>query len=416
MDASGSCPSTATSDLSDRDQQLATTETDNVSQEASATTSNISDPAREEKCMTKLHNTESTELRETPSTDSLVNEEDTSRSIKSKSSDCDAMVSYDASVSSNVPPRGTKSSNDDTIISQALSERKVSSPSPPGIDTIRPATSTEHSTSLQNAKVFVPLSLPTDNKWLSGPLCLVRSQMEIVAMTKYSIDALEKPSFGRGGRLDRIVAANGHVVAVRCGWCAHVPYRERARGAVSFPESIAVLHQTVRNFKRYHFKNCGHMPREILDEMAEYDKKPKYWQSKKGSDAYWYDSAKHLGLVNLGGVDKGMCFSPLPVRSLNDEDDDKISASSAGKSTSDNDAGSLSSSSSSNPSGDVNMLSVLAAAARDESVQPDDDKASDSSNNKNKAPARKFPSLPLRKRKYSDDDACRQNKKVAVQA
>ena len=263
----------------------------------------------------------------------------------------------------------------------------------------RAASPAENSTSLQRTKMFVPLARPDDSLWLAPPVCLVRQQIEVVAFPPQAIQALDKPSFSRGGRLDRILARHGHVVGVRCGWCAHLPMKSRARGAISFPESISVLHQTIRNFKRYHFNGCTCMPNDITEKMRKFDEKPKAHQSRKGSETYWLQSARELGLVDCGGEDKGIRFHQDVLKARQEE-------AIAKKETGIVDEEGLSSNkkryeaapeinSASSPCHDMDMLSMLAAVAQTTS------KANSSySSDANNAGA-KNSSLPFRKRKLS---------------
>lgn len=246
--------------------------------------------------------------------------------------------------------------------------------------------------------MFVPLARPDDSLWLAPPVCLVRSQIEVVAFTKEAIQVLDKPSFSRGGRLDRILARHGHVVGVRCGWCAHLPMKSRARGAISFPESISVLHQTIRNFKRYHFNGCTCMPNDITGKMRKFDEKPKAHQSRKGSETYWLQSARDLGLVDCGGEDKGICFHQDVLKAKQEEtitkkdagivDEDGMSSK---KKRSD---AAPETNSASSPCHDMDMLSMLAAVAQTTKANPSYSSDANNAGAKNS-------SLPFRKRKLS---------------
>ena len=291
----------------------------------------------------------------------------------------------------------TSSSSSQASVSSSLSSSSL--PMPTSLAVVaRAASPAENSTSLQRTKMFVPLSRPDDSLWLAPPLCLVRSQIEVVAFTKEAIEALDKPSFSRGGRLDRILARHGHVVGVRCGWCAHLPIKSRARGAISFPESISVLHQTIRNFKRYHFNGCTCMPNDITGKMRKFDEKPKAHQSRKGSETYWLQSARDLGLVDCGGEDKGICFRENILKAKQEEaveqkedgivDDDDLSSKKK-KSEAASEPNS-----SSSPCHDMDMLSMLAAVAQRT-------KAKTSSSPDTNNVGTRNSSLPFRKRKLS---------------
>lgn len=85
----------------------------------------------------------------------------------------------------------------------------------------------------------MPLSLPSDAQHLSSSACILRQQIEVFAATLE--DTME-----RGARHRPPVGA----VGIRCIHCLHLPYKERARGAVTFPSCIRLMYQGVRNFQR----------------------------------------------------------------------------------------------------------------------------------------------------------------------
>ena len=85
----------------------------------------------------------------------------------------------------------------------------------------------------------MPLSLPSDAQHLSSSACILRQQIEVFAATLE--DTME-----RGARHRPPVGA----VGIRCIHCLHLPYKERSRGAVTFPSCIRLMYQGVRNFQR----------------------------------------------------------------------------------------------------------------------------------------------------------------------
>ena len=70
----------------------------------------------------------------------------------------------------------------------------------------------------------------------------------------------------------------------------------------------------MRNFQRYHFKSCPHIPQEVKEE---FDKLPKRQHAPKDSADYWVKSAKAKGMVDISASDNdgadgddgdGICF------------------------------------------------------------------------------------------------------------
>ena len=141
------------------------------------------------------------------------------------------------------------------------------------------------------------------------------------------------------------------------------------------------------------------MPNDITEKMRKFDEKPKAHQSRKGSETYWLQSARELGLVDCGGEDKGIRFHQDVLKTRQEEAITK-------KETGIVEEEGLSSkkkryepapetNSASSPCHDMDMLSMLAAVAETTS------KANSSySSDANNAGA-KNSSLPFRKRKLS---------------
>ena len=90
------------------------------------------------------------------------------------------------------------------------------------------------------SSVVVPLCLPTDENSLTPSSCLLRQQIEIFSTTIDDIVA-------RHRRHRPIVVG---AVAIRCIHCRHIPYGQRAKGAVIFPSSVEQMYQSARNFQR----------------------------------------------------------------------------------------------------------------------------------------------------------------------
>jgi len=133
----------------------------------------------------------------------------------------------------------------------------------------------------------IPFSLPGDKEWLAAPVSLLREQLEIFPATPQDVAERKtgpKPVVGQ--------------VGIRCIHCAHLDPTKRAKGAVSYPKSTTLLHQTVRNFQRCHFFACEEIPAEIKEKMNSF--KPKKLQSRRRSAEYWIQSSRDvLGMVDV---------------------------------------------------------------------------------------------------------------------
>lgn len=144
-------------------------------------------------------------------------------------------------------------------------------------------------------RAAVPLSLPSDAENLSKSLCILRDQIEIFAATSDDVAARKRhpPKLG--------------AVGLRCRHCYHVPLTSRSKGSVSYPKSISLIHQTIRNFHRFHFYQCEFIPEADKEAMKAIGKNKQ--PSKKGSDVYWIQSSKEqLGMVGEDDGSGGSCI------------------------------------------------------------------------------------------------------------
>ena len=144
-------------------------------------------------------------------------------------------------------------------------------------------------------RAAVPLSLPSDAENLSKSLCILRGQIEIFAATSDDVAARKRhpPKLG--------------AVGLRCRHCNHLPISSRAKGSVSYPKSISLIHQTIRNFHRFHFYQCEFIPEADKEAMRAIGKNKQ--PSKKGSDVYWVQSSKEqLGMMDEDNGSGGSCI------------------------------------------------------------------------------------------------------------
>lgn len=145
---------------------------------------------------------------------------------------------------------------------------------------------------------------PEDHHWLSDQLCFVRKLIEIFEANEEDVTARSR----RGGMKRPIQIGR---VGLRCVYCSNVPARQRAKGAVSYPNSIRIVHQAIRNFQRYHLMQCPNMPQETKDEYESL--KTTRCHSGNASLQYWVTSCHALGMCDTD-PDNGIRLRPPPPR------------------------------------------------------------------------------------------------------
>ena len=148
----------------------------------------------------------------------------------------------------------------------------------------------------------VYLALDQDKYWLSELRCLVRTCIEVFTAAKEDIcDRSQRGGTKRPIQLGRI--------GLRCRYCTHLPAVRRAKGAVSYPHSIRVVHQSVRNWLRYHFRQCSMIPHDIVESYSALQTARSH--SGNASLQYWEDSARAIGMMDtVGGIFYG---EPVPL-------------------------------------------------------------------------------------------------------
>ena len=131
---------------------------------------------------------------------------------------------------------------------------------------------------------------PSDAEFLSGQLCIIRSQLEYFCATPEDSAARQR----KGGTLSPLAIGR---VGLRCIHCAHIPSLDRPNGAVTYPKNIGLVNQAVRNWQRYHFSSCPYMPLGVKDQIKKCGRK----HSGAASLQHWTRSCEHKGLVNVEG-------------------------------------------------------------------------------------------------------------------
>jgi hypothetical protein len=165
---------------------------------------------------------------------------------------------------------------------------------------------------------------PEDHHWLSDQLCFVRKLIEIFEANEEDVTARSR----RGGMKKPIKIGR---VGLRCVFCSNVPARQRAKGAVSYPNSIRIVHQAIRNFQRYHLMQCPNMPQLTKDEYKSL--KTTRCHSGNASLQYWVTSCHALGMFDTD-PDNGIRLRAPPssdlVQALADEKNADPSVASGG--------------------------------------------------------------------------------------
>jgi hypothetical protein len=139
------------------------------------------------------------------------------------------------------------------------------------------------------------LAMPNDSDSLSDRQCYVRSEMcEIFAATDKDVAARHS----KGAQ--KLVVGQ---VGIRCIHCAHLRPRDRAERAVCYPSSISRIYQTVADMQRFHFEQCGQIPKRVSELYKTL--KTTRPRGVGSPQAYWVQSAKTMGLAD---TDNGIGF------------------------------------------------------------------------------------------------------------
>jgi hypothetical protein len=91
-----------------------------------------------------------------------------------------------------------------------------------------------------------------------------------------------------------------HQVGIQCRHCAHMPPRQRGKGAVYFPSSTMGLYQGAQNMSSTHLQCglCPEMPQSTKTAFAQLLGTKTAGTSSAGGRAYWARCALQMGLVD----------------------------------------------------------------------------------------------------------------------
>jgi hypothetical protein len=141
----------------------------------------------------------------------------------------------------------------------------------------------------------------SDHEWLSELNCFVRSY----CVEAFSASEDDVSLSSKRGRISL------HQVGIRCRYCTHLPLKDKAVAAVSFPTSIGGIYESVKRWQRVHLEVCEAIPQDIRSSLQTLANTNLWVPTTR---QYWTDSAKTLGFVDTS---EGIRFgtSPREVRS-----------------------------------------------------------------------------------------------------
>ena len=144
------------------------------------------------------------------------------------------------------------------------------------------------------------LAEPTDKVYLTNLICHVRLQLEFFVAT----DEDEASRLSKGGAKRPIVPGR---VGIRCLHCRHLPVQQRAKNYSTFPASVRLINQAVRNYQRFHLPLCQAIPADVRDEYDRLRQQgrviprntPTVGGRKMSHMEYWDECCKARGLVDI---------------------------------------------------------------------------------------------------------------------
>ena len=147
----------------------------------------------------------------------------------------------------------------------------------------------------------VSLACPeTDPDWLSELNCFIRMKcLEAFSATESDVACPSK----RG----RVCLKQ---VGIRCTFCKARPSIEREAAAVSFPESVAGIYESVKRWHRLHLGVCTEVPHSVTEKLHQLESAN---VSVLASRQYWQDSAMALGMVD---TEQGIRFKRSPTEPI----------------------------------------------------------------------------------------------------
>jgi hypothetical protein len=140
------------------------------------------------------------------------------------------------------------------------------------------------------------LSLAFDDEQLSDYQILVRKQLEVFEAKQEYVESNTQ------GRKKQVFLGQ---VGLRCRHCAHLPLRQRGRGAVYYPAKLSGVYQAAQNMASSHLcESCHKIPDEIKLELRRLRGRR---DTASGGKQYWADGCRAMGLRE---TENGLVMSP----------------------------------------------------------------------------------------------------------
>ena len=128
----------------------------------------------------------------------------------------------------------------------------------------------------------VSLAIPeSDSDWLSGHNCFIRKHCVEVFSEAAATSSHGSFSVGR--------------VGIRCCFCKHRGSEEKEAAALSYPDSIAGIYESVKQWESLHLDLCKDVPDDVRRKLGALDTENAWIPT---TQQYWTDSAKMLGMVD----------------------------------------------------------------------------------------------------------------------
>eukprot|EP00816_Leptocylindrus_hargravesii_P011910 CAMPEP_0196821360 /NCGR_PEP_ID=MMETSP1362-20130617/78928_1 /TAXON_ID=163516 /ORGANISM="Leptocylindrus danicus, Strain CCMP1856" /LENGTH=662 /DNA_ID=CAMNT_0042200519 /DNA_START=1 /DNA_END=1989 /DNA_ORIENTATION=+ len=138
----------------------------------------------------------------------------------------------------------------------------------------------------------VMLGIDGDENTLNDLQCILRKEC-IEAFSATAAD-VSRQARRKGGR--PIILGQ---VGVRCVHCKHVQPNQQAQQAVSFPSSLTLIYESLRNWQRFHMERCVHIPESIRAKLRSLKQRGvKPGGSRSVTRLYFAKSAQKIGLVD----------------------------------------------------------------------------------------------------------------------
>lgn len=138
----------------------------------------------------------------------------------------------------------------------------------------------------------ISLATDKDDEKLSEYQILVRQQLEVFVADR------EDVASSMQGRKKHVYPGQ---VGLRCCHCAHIPSRERGKGAIYFPSKLESIYQAAQNMASSHLcESCECIDGTIRERLQSLRQRR---DTASGGKAYWADSCRKLGVYE---TEKGL--------------------------------------------------------------------------------------------------------------